>query len=206
MFGTMFFFGALTLNFIGWFPSFCVRMTIFSKEQAAFALGLSALFQVSLRALSVPFRISSNHFLRFSCCAFLAFAPIMAMLLWMGLKPYLGYVGYAYLPLAECLFIPSMYSLPSEFGLELSSNTASKMMLGYAFGEALLTSCTGYLMEIHPMSLFGVLFVLAILLGGSGWKVLALMEGEKEEMEGGIKGEMKEELKEEKNESVETLP
>ena len=176
LFSAMFFFGALTLNFIGWFPSFCVKMAIFSKEQAAFALGLSVLLQISLRALSVPCRISSTHFLRFSCSAFLAFAPIMTMLLWMGLQPYMGYVGYAYLPLAECLFIPSMYALPSEFGLELSSNTASKMMLGYALGEASLTFATGYLMEIYPMSLFGVLFVLAVMLGVSGWKVLALMQ------------------------------
>ena len=58
-----------------------------------------------------------------------------------------------------------MFTLSSNFNLTLSPNTASRIMMSYAFGEALFTSIAGYLMQwIHPMALFGFLFLIAVLM------------------------------------------
>ena len=59
------------------------------------------------------------------------------------------------------LYFPFLYALPDAFNKRLITKNASKMMTFYAIGETCLSSIGGYLMEwIHPLALFGYMFVL----------------------------------------------
>lgn len=92
---------------------------------------------------------------------------IMFMLFFLKFDMFLVYSSAIIYAILICQYFPYLLSVPSEFGLTLTSNNSSKMMTSYALSESLLTFFVGYLMEkTHPMAMFAYMILIAIAMNG----------------------------------------
>ena len=130
-----------------------------------------------LRGISVFLKIKSVTYLKATCyCNAVLLSLIGFALYGVGFRVFLVYCTAFLYPFITFMFLPTMFTLPSNFSLTLSSDNASRMMMSYAFGEAVFTSVVGYLMEwIHPMALFGFLLVIGVLMGLSFHQLVGSM-------------------------------
>ena len=140
-------------------------------------ISLLSTFNLALRGISVFIRIKSVTYLKAACYLNAGLFGVVGFLLYgFGFRVFLVYSTAFLYPFITFMFLPTMFTLPSNFGLTLSADNASKMMMSYAFGEAIFTSVVGYLMEwIHPMALFGFLLAVGVAMGLSFHRLVQSM-------------------------------
>lgn len=87
-------------------------------------------------------------------------------------------LSYAFL---LALYLPYVYSIPDHYGMTLTTDNNSKMMLAYAIGESALIFFVGYLMEwIHPMMFFAYMLLAGCLMALFLYKTISSFEDVKD--------------------------
>ena len=156
---------------------------ILQKDEAAKLLSYLFILHMLLRTSSTFVEIKSFYYLKATCYYTSEFLCLLAFVLYaFGFRLFLVYSSAFFYPFTTFMFLPAMLTLPSNFNVRLSPNTASKMMMSYAIGEAVFTSVAGYLMKwIHPMALYGFLLTIAVFMGLSFYRLIKLLAIEKTE-------------------------
>ena len=155
-----------------------------NKSSAALILSELSILVIALSILLLFVKTQIVPALKWMIYGHLFYCPFLFLLFFLGFKIFLIHASTIYFGMITFVTRAYIMALPNEFETKITSNTISKICICYALAQMFLVFPVGYLMEgIHPMGMFGYLFIFPIVMKLSFDRCLIRMKKEFEENE-----------------------
>lgn len=170
-------FAVIEHSYKTWYPTFCVMLGYVTKEEGAFNVSMIALFVTA-------FKFGNFHAVKALNVMtigdlFLFTSTIFAFFL--GYPNYLIYISAVLFAAFNFAQYPFYYALPTYYKYTMSIKNGTTIIMSYAFGETLLVTLSGYLMDfIHPIALHFYILIFVIVTRLLYTNTLKVMEKNRE--------------------------